>query len=229
MSATAAITARDLDRIGRVVAVHAGDATTPALHTVILSTSGPWVVATATDRYAIATLRVSAVTDDDGPAASPGFEAWIPLPAFRQAVAMFKPSRTHNPVLTLTIDGDSLTIAADGLISTFAAATLRVRLQDHDAISLKGLLGLARKAHEAEPAATTAFLNPNMLRKFAAAQQYGEPMVAWSSSETKAWAVAVGEDFRGVLMPVRGGADRSLDAGWSTILGVTSEAAEVAA
>lgn len=229
MTATATITARDLDRIGKVVAVHAGDASYPALHTVILSTAGPWVVATATDRYSLATLRVSAVTDDDGPAASPDFEAWIPLPAFRQAITMFKPSRTHNPVLTLTIDGDTLTIAADALVSTFAAATLRVRLQDHEPHLLGGLLNMVRKAHAAEPAATVACLNPNMLRKFAAAQQYGEPMVAWSSSETKAWAVAVGEDFRAAAMPTRGGVDRNLDAGWSAILRVPSDTAEVAA
>ena len=211
---TCTITARDLARITRAIAPHCHDESAPSLNCVILEAHGDCLIATATDRYVVASLRLR---PEQPPA--PDFRAWVPVRAMKRAAATFRATRHHCPDLLLEVDGDRLTVATDTLGGPVSGASIVVNLGPPAEDALRVVRRIVRAAQTASPAATVAALDLEILARFVGAQEAGEPVVMWSASggddgfgKQKPWAVAVGDDFRAVVQPVRRDPEASLSA-----------------
>ena len=194
----ARITARDLARIVQAVAPHCHDESAPSLNCVILEARGEHLIATATDRYSAASLRIEPIEPP-----SPGFRAWVPLRGIKRAAATFRPTRHHCPDILMEVDGGRLIVSTDALGHWAAGASLALHLQPPEEESLASVRRVMRAAHTAAPGETVAPLNPFLLARFAGVRGDGVPAVMWSAGEHKPWAVAIGDDFRAAVHPMR--------------------------
>lgn len=215
----ATITARDLARIMRAVAPHCHDKSAPSLNCIILEAHEGCLIATATDRSVVASLRLHPVEPP-----SPDFRAWVPLRAMKRAADVFHATRRHCPDLLLEVDGDRLAIATDTLGGPVSGASIVVSLGPPDESTLRLIRSIIRAAHTATPAAAVVSLDVALLARFVGAQERGESVVMWSTGgepnyfgKQKPLAVSVGDDFRAVAQPARRdrGADLDADAAWA--------------
>lgn len=166
----------------------------PVFGCVRLHTSGDWVVATATDRCRLVHKRVRAE--------SPGeLTALIDHADAAMILRTFKATKMHDPELSLTFDGERLTIStSDGLAGMLAAelawATPAHEWPKTSTIIPKAIADI--REHGCEPTA----VNPQFLADFRLASTLHEPVLMWNRM-SGANIFTVGDDFIGAIMPVR--------------------------
>lgn len=187
----------------------------PVLSAVWLRGHGEWLTATATDRYRVGVKRVKCEVPED-------FEALIPVSALRTLLATFKPSRRNDPTLTLTPEGDRLSVSVEGLVSAdMIGGTLSFRLETGEfPKSIERLL--AGYASATEPLPEGAAFNPHFLADFKAAAVGPEPIIlsaTLSASGATTLVVRIGDHFLGALLSRRSSAPDggSASADWSDI------------
>lgn len=234
------LTATQLRDLLTPVIPHASkDETLPTLRAVHIRTAGKYVTAIATDRYRIGFQRVAL---DPEPEA--GFDAVLSAVAIKRLLALFRPSRSHNPAVRLTIDGARITAAAastldDGeqpnmwfLGDGLAGASLTFQLVDGDYPKVDRLIRDALNS-KAEDAAMAPSFNPEFLADFRIGQPKHIPMqISATGPVKKPWLIRIGDDFIGLLVPVRY-ADPATAPGdtdtWLPLLDVPAEAEKPAA
>lgn len=166
----------------------------PILATVHLRGHGDWITATATDRYRIGIKRAKADIPADF-AASVGVDVWRTL--FR----IFKATRIHDPELTFTFREHDFDVTQGGGsdLITGATVTFPLTLGEYPKMAATWET-FTRKG------ATEGAVNPHFLADFRhACSASGEPMTAWYASHPSGHpmlCVAIGDDFRGILMSV---------------------------
>jgi len=198
---TITLTARELTALVAPVIPHASkDITLPLLCSVFVRSSGPWVTALATDRYRMAFQRVR-------PAEAPGedFAAVIPLGVLARIRSTFKADRVTDPIITLTVDDETLVVTTAGALDGMVGASFEFRLHSKASAWPK----VDRLIHEAltadAPAATQMHVNPNLLADFRIGQSRYQAMRATpTGDDTKPWLLRIGEDFIGLIVPIRG-------------------------
>ena len=168
----------------------------PTLTAVHLRSVGKYLVATATDRFVMGFQRTTLPEPLDG------LDAIISTAAVRSILAIFKPSRQADPELEFAFEAESLTVRSLGI--DLGEATISGE------VTYPLVLGkypdvpkVVRAALANEPSAEPVAVNPAFLAKFAAAQTLGEPMVIIAHGEGKPVVVRVGENFVGLIQPVR--------------------------
>lgn len=214
------LTARDLDALTASVIPHAEtDRTFPLLGSVLIRSAGDYVTAIATDRYRIALKRLVPAERPDN-----GFRAVVPVAALKQIKTIFRARRDHDPALRLVVDEDSLVVTViDGLTGAdFGAATgayLRFALTVGEYPKIDKLV---RKALDAKvpDEAFQMTVNPTFLASFKAGQPSAEPMQVTPTGENQPWLIRVGDDFIGLLVPVRfgGGETANTPESWDVLL-----------
>lgn len=171
----------------------------PPLNAVLIESLGAYLTAMATDRYRIGLHRIQ--LDERPPA---GFSLLVRLADLRKILTLFKATRREDPEVELSIGGDgTFTVQTSG--SLFGTVAVRmawlVVTAKYPADDLRKIL---RTALAAEPNLTApAAFNPHYLADFKAASLNREPVRLWGSDPTKAFGVAIGDDFIGAIMPVR--------------------------
>lgn len=232
---TITLTATQLRDLVTPVLPHASkDVTLPILTALRIRTTGQYVTAIATDRYRIGFQRIAL-----DPAPEAGFDATVYVGALKQILGIFRPTRAHNPTLSLTVEGEKLTVAAaDTLDSAFGArggfvgASLTFQLVNGDYPKLDRLV---RDALEGEPeqAAMAATFNPEFLADFRIGQPRHQPMrISPTGAATRPWLIRIGDDFLGLLVPVRFADAASTPgdpASWLALLDAPTEAEKPAA
>ena len=192
------ITASGLRDLLGAVLPFADDGSFPQLSSIWLRGHGDYVTATATDRYRLGITRVQV-------SAPASLAAVLPATSARQILSIFKATRTANPELTLTFEPSRVTVETSGGMDLLDA---RIGFPLLDSEYPGGsALKVLRDASEAEPGpiANVGF-NPHFLADFRhLVSRGGPPMVirqgvAAEGQRAKALFVAVGDDFRGVLM-----------------------------
>jgi len=204
---TLTLSARQFDTLVAPVIPHAATGL-PVLEAVLVRTSGQYVTALATDRYKIGFHRIQL---DEAPPA--GFRALLPLQVLAQIRRLFRVTRGHDPVLSLDIDGDTLRVTAADVLSgasfgglTGASLTFSLdRLGEFPRID-----HLVRDALTAEPGpdAVPMNVNPTFLASFKTGQPPRVGMqITSTGGEHKPWLIRVGDDFVGLIVPIRFGAN----------------------
>jgi DNA polymerase III sliding clamp (beta) subunit (PCNA family) len=150
------LTARELAAVVAPVLPMAGrDGDLPVINAVLIETDGKWLVAMSTDRFRIGIKRIEKRPTDDDPATEwPEFRALIPLRSVRSLLSMFKPTRSMNPELSLTVEGDNLIAEGAGGFDLFDASRFTYALQPGQFPDLRALVrnaseGVDERAHEA--------------------------------------------------------------------------------
>lgn len=195
------ITARELTALLGPVTPHASkDDTVPLLCAVRIRSNGPWLTAIATDRYRIALKRIR-------PSAAPeeGFDAIIPLRVLARVRSIFKAGRGHDPILTFTIDGTRLTVGAADTFAGLVDASLAFELDSLGKWPYS-LDRIVREGLTAEPVTKPAVgaFTPAFLADFATGQVGASPMrISPTGLGSKPWLVRIGDDFIGLIVPVR--------------------------
>lgn len=209
---TITLTATQLRDLLTPVLPHASkDDTLPVLTAVHIRTAGRYVTAIATDRYRIGFQRVAL---DPEPEA--GFDAVVSVVALKRLLAMFRPTRSHNPAVRLTVDDGRLTATAASTLDdggeqpnmwfpgdSLAGATLTFQLVDatHPPIDR-----LVRDALNGKPedGATAPSFNPEFLADFRIGQPRHLPMrISATGAVSKPWLIRIGDDFIGLIVPLR--------------------------
>lgn len=235
------LTATQLRDLITPVIPHASkDQTYPSLCAVRIRTAGQYVTAIATDRYRLGFQRIRLAGEGELLSA---FDAAVSVAVLKRIMAMFRPTRWHNPVLELDADADRLRVsltdtmteqtAGTGDVDGLAGATLTFAL--HNDIPYPPLDRLVRAALEGKPdeVAATAVLNPQFLADFRIGQPRYVPLqLTPTGGPAKSWLIRVGDDFIGMLMPVRIGdyaAVQQDTTSWLGLLDVPAEAEKPAA
>lgn len=172
--------------------------TMPVLNAVLLRSTNKHLTATATDRYRLGIQRVPI---DDAP--KKPLRAVLGLRDAKSILAIFKPTRTHDPLLSLTFTGDKVTVAtADGMAAGLEGSlTWALERGEYPYVD-----SLVIDAFKDDGTSSDAVINPTFLADFRHATAFaGEPLVV-RVRQHKPWAIRVGYDFIGVQMPIRGGA-----------------------
>jgi len=237
------LTATQLRDLVTPVIPHASkDQTLPSLCAVRIRSAGQYVTAIATDRYRIGFQRV---TLTEPPAEGGGFDAAVPVAVLKRIMGVFRPTRWHNPVLELAVDGERLrvsladtmteqTVGTSGDVDGLAGASLTFALHSGD-FPYPALDRLVREALEGVPdeAAMTAVFNPEFLADFRIGQPRHEPMrITATGGPARPWLIRVGDDFIGLLVPVRYGDHTTVPEdtpSWLGLLDVPAEAEKPAA
>ena len=236
---TITLTATQLRDLVTPVIPHASkDQTLPSLCAVRIRSAGQYVTAIATDRYRIGFQRVT-LSD---PPAEAGFDALVSVAVLKRILGIFRPTRWHNPALRLTVEGLRLTVGvADTLdeprgaldASGMVGATLTFNVIDADYPKIDRLI---REALEAKPdeAAMAAVFNPEFLADFRIGQPRHEPMrITATGGPARPWLIRIGDDFIGLLVPVRFGGDHTTvqqdTTSWLGLLDVPAESEKPAA
>jgi hypothetical protein len=228
---TITITARELTALVASVIPHASkDETLPLLCSVFVRSSGPWVTALTTDRYRMAFQRIRPTE-----APGDGFAAIIPLGVLARIRATFKAGRNMDPVITLTVDGEKLTVTTTGALDGMVGASFEFRLHD-PASAWPNVDRLLTGALDAEvPTGPTRMLvNPSFLADFRLGQsRYDSMRVTPTGGDRKPWLIRIGEDFIGLIVPLHSGSSVEIAPaerdGWLGILTVRETATKVAA
>ena len=207
-------TARALrDLLTPVLALTDKGDTLPVLECIRLRghRDGATLTAQATDRYVAGMSRASIET----PA---GFEALLPWRSAKALLGTFKVTRGHDPELVLTFDDDTVTVETAGLSEAIAGARLGFRLYtSREYPNIDEVLRDAFKG-TGQPESN---VSGALLASFTGALRDGHPIRLWHNGLHRPTGVAIGEHFRGCIMPVRiaAGKPGPLDDGWGELVG----------
>lgn len=198
---TATLTARDLTNlVAPVLPFTDRTGFLPLLWSVKIEAHGPHLVAMATDRYRIGVKRiVPEITPD------PKFAALVPASVLARIRSTFKHTRRSNPSLRLEVTGDVLRVSGAEEFEGLFDASFSFRLPNPVA-DYPDIQKLLVKALSAEPPAepTAGSFNPHFLADFAAASAGAQTMrLSPSGPADKPWIVRVGDDFLGLIVPIR--------------------------
>lgn len=211
---TLEITASQFATLVRPVIPLVSDDFTPILNSVRIQTHGKYVIAMATDRFRLGIHRIKLETAP--PAA---FEATIRLSELKRILSIFKPTRTVDSILTLTIEADDLIRVNQSGGFGFIDASMTFRIERGEYPDSRRVINAAL-AETDEKSTETAF-NPSYLASFKnAPRERNVPLVIHSSAPGKATVISAGDDFIGAIMPVRlasGAAPEVVD-GWAGFL-----------
>lgn len=212
---TITLTASELTRlVGPVVPHVSTDGVLPLLCAVLVRVRSGWVTAAATDRYRMAMQRVRPETPPDE-----GFAAVIPTAVLTRVRAVFKKSRQYDPVLTLSVTGEELTVrAADGLDGITSGVSMAFYLRERPASypNLDKMIRDALTATAGDPRPLA--VGPANLAAFKTGQPPNVHLNLTPGRDLKdPWLVQCGEDFVGMIAPVT---DRTASerAGWLGLL-----------
>lgn len=202
----------------------------PVLNTVLLEGKGKWLVATATDRYALGKSRTAVEGVD-------GFRALVKLADAKHILKTFTAARgtglatsvslavedrTETTPAKLTIDRE------EGLFADAESLTATYLLVDGEFPKVEGLF------HKWQPATERAGggFNPGYLARFKhVTNQPGEPIRLTIGNDRGLTVVQAGNYFLGAIMPVRLTEVSPLAdlAGWVDVIGVAKPEAEAVA
>ena len=201
------LTASQLRDLLAPVMPHASkDDTVGILVAVRIRTAGKYVTAIATDRYRIAFQRVAL-----DPAPEPGFDALVAVRVLKRILTIFKPGRMHDPALTLTVTDTRLTVTAADTIEQaqglddggLIGASMTFQLVDGDYPKIDRLVRDALNGKPEDTAMAPSF-NPAFLADFRIGQPRNTPMrIEPTGPVNKPWLIHIGEDFIGLLVPIR--------------------------
>lgn len=139
----------------------------PVINAVLIETDGKWLSAMSTDRFRIGIKRIEKRPTDDDPSTEwPTFRALIPLRSVRSLLSMFKPTRTMNPELRLTVDGDNLIAEGAGGFDLFDSSRFTYALTPGEFPDLRALVRKA--AEKVDERAHEAGINPFFMADFKA-------------------------------------------------------------
>ncbi len=200
MTAALNITARQLKALVAPVLPLAGtDDMLPVLRAVHIEANGPWLIASATDRFRLGVHRLRC-PDGDWPA---GWSALVPTRTLRGILAAFRPSRKDSdPELKLTISDDALHVASSAALLDILGADITYPLETGEFPKLRSII---REALAAEPdAAAFSGYNWRFLADFAAAGTNSSGTLSMRiNSATNPASITDGEYIIGILMPRR--------------------------
>lgn len=188
------------DAIAQVTIAASRDDTLPLLTAVRVEVEGDKITMLATDRYRLGFQRVR-------PAQAPGegFAAVIPVAVMARIRSTFKATRNTDPVINLTIDGTKLTVTTADALDGMVGATFEFALHN-DVKTWPNVdrLLTSSLAAEAPASATGMLVNPALLADFRIGQPRYEALRATpTGNNSKPWLIRIGEDFIGLLVPMR--------------------------
>ena len=179
-----------------VIPSASGDDMLPVLNAVLIETSGKWLVATATDRFAIAIKRVAASEDEPWPAS---WSALVPLSTLRGILSTFRASvRDRDPAIELTVMDDLLHVTSSAGLLDMREASIVYPLQSGEYPTVRGLL---RNALLAEPGASTTSFDPARLTRLLSKVDARAVAMKCGGEKRDPLAFTDGENFFGLLMP----------------------------
>ena len=203
----------------------------PGINAALLEGKGKWLVATATDRYALGKSRVAAEGVD-------GFRALVKLADAKHILKTFTAAKGQESpvVVSLTVQDRTTTDTAkltvdreDGLFADCDSLTATYSLVDGEFPKTDSLF------HKWKPATERAGggFNPQQLAKFQhVVSAHGEPIRLTIGDGSGTTIVQAGDHFLGLIMPVRLSETSPVAdlAGWVDVLGEApkEEAAPVA-
>jgi DNA polymerase III sliding clamp (beta) subunit (PCNA family) len=222
---TITLTGRELTALVAPVIPHAStDRVLPLLASVYVRARGPWVTAMTTDRYRIGFQRVRPTEPPQD-----GFAALIPLHVLARIRGVFKTTRHTDPVITLTIDDDTLRVTAsdglDGLTGAMLEFHLPSPVKDWPNVDL---LIIAAINSEPQAGPSRLSVNPKYLADFRLGQPaYGPIIITSTGSDRKPFMIRVGDDFVGLIVPLAN-ATVAEPSGWLDLLDVPAETTDAA-
>ena len=197
-------TARGLHALLDPVLPFAGKASDlPILSTVRLCSKGKWVTATTTDRYRLAMQRREIAAPD-------GWSVLVNVSDIKAIFATFKATRAIDPEVLLTFDSSTLRVEGRSMFSggQFSAAlTFDLYPGEYPAVG-----SLLTEAFGGTMQATSTSLNVAFLADFQQAARLNEPNMHFFVRDHKPCGIAIGDDFRGVIMPVRYATEKDAEA-----------------
>ena len=184
----------------------------PALGAVLIQANGPYLIATATDRYRVGVQRVR--LDE----AAPGFRALVSLRSLRSILSIFKVSRSADPDLSITSAEQMFTVNAVGAMDLdpygIVSGSMSWPLVPGE--YPKGINEIITASSTAQPDGPL-LLNAHLLADFKFAQAHGHPMVM-RGRMAGATFIQIGPDFIGAIMSVRASLGSELDSDWTAFL-----------
>jgi hypothetical protein len=198
VTATWNATPRQVETVIRPVLPHAAsDRHLPMICCLNIEVSDGRLLAVATNRYTMGVAWADLADWDDNPEPQPSFSARVYADDLRRLLAFLKPSGDKAAAWTLTDTGLS--------VVTAAGEQLTIRTVDVEFPKWRAILGQCA-AKEPGPIPALAF-NPHMADLFSKSHKAigsAEPIV-WllGAVGSDAPIVKIGEQFIGLLMPVR--------------------------
>jgi len=175
----------------------------PVLATVRLCGKGKWVTATTTDRYRLAMQRREIAAPD-------GWSALVNVRDIKAIFATFKATRANDPEMVLSFDGSTLRVEGRSMLSggQFSAAlTFDLYPGEYPAVG-----SLLTEAFGGTMQATSTSLNVAFLADFQQAARLNEPNMRIFVRDHKPNGIAIGDDFRAAIMPVRYAPEKGVEA-----------------
>jgi len=207
---TLTLTAREFrDLVTPVIPMAHKDRMIPILNAVRIESVGNYLIASATDRFAIGMSR-------HAPSEKPpkGLAIMIPLPSLRLILATFKPSRDVDPQLEfiVTAKGERLRLNQTGGAFDFFEASITYPLEQGEWPGLPKII--TNQADSDETPTKVIGLNASLLAKFQGAVRGGEPIEITIGANNRPILITAGDHFIGALMPTL---LSNSDAGTSTV------------
>ena len=175
----------------------------PVLATVRLCGKGKWVTATTTDRYRLAMQRREIAAPD-------GWSALVNVCDIKAIFATFKATRAFDPEVLLTFDSSTLRVEGRSMFSggQFSASlTFDLYPGEYPAVG-----SLLTEAFSGTAQATSTSLNVSFLADFQQAARLNEPNMRIFVRDHKPNGIAIGDDFRAAIMPVRYAPEKGVEA-----------------
>jgi DNA polymerase III sliding clamp (beta) subunit (PCNA family) len=190
------ISIRDLKALVEpVMPFAARDDGLPTINTVYIESRGSHLLAFATDRFRLGCQRLAAAEDGRWPE----WSANIPVATLRSIFQTYKPKRFAEPMVTLKIDGDALTVHGDDALVDLLDASVTYPLAGGAFPKVRNIL---REAIASEERGGEVGVNPAFLADFARGRS-GGPLAMRVGGEKSPILFADGDDFVAVLMPRR--------------------------
>lgn len=177
--------------------------TLPVLATVRLCGKGKWVTATTTDRYRLAMQRREIAAPD-------GWCALVNVRDIKAIFATFKATRAIDPEVILTFDSSTLRVEGRSMLSggQFSAAlTFDLKTGEYPEVG-----SLLTEAFSGTAQATSTSLNVSFLADFQQAARLNEPNMRIFVRDHKPNGIAIGDDFRAAIGPVRHDPEKGAEA-----------------
>jgi hypothetical protein len=180
----------------------------PVLCAVQFTGVGSHVVAVSTDRFRASAHRHRVQTDDGEDVAVPPFQVVLHRQQIERVLALWRPnqSRRYDPDLTLTFTDDGLTVEGDG-------TSLTVAYQVGDYPDVRAVFTRSLEAEQVHTPMVA--LRPEYLAGFGWFKGHARIHI---SQPSKAVVVQLGDDFLGLVMPVRDEDEATDWATWSPTL-----------